>query len=513
MEAGLGFGSGIATTVTTTTTSPTTSSEEREVQKDVKKSPTGTRTRKSNGKSRSGCLVCKKRRVKCDEERPSCSRCKNQLQTCVYQKSDAPRWKNNVMSFSLASKAPKPKEASPVKTKTYEKISFQPGTGYQRSSPMEAGWDGQPVSPIRLSPQNRVSFMPEEDCGKYDTQDVLLLVNFESNTMKDLVGDPALWGEVLQLGFQHTFLFHAILALSARQLRKSPTAATLSSHYDYKQLEDHHLQTALSTYHPTDVDVQNPEAIVSTSFILYFHMCSVLDFDPFAPIPKEDTSFLYLRGICSVITSGPDVKQKITLFRDLIEKPYHFPYFLQESFPVAGPAKVLVDVLDSLPDDSAFLPAKDSREIYRSRITSLAPYLVACSKPDLVQGAIQELLVGFKRWQAHCPLSFDVLVQNFEPIALLVLAHFYAAIGTAMIRMDRIWWWWQEKHGFMVDNIARFLGPEWDACMAWPKKMAVAFRCNANRQPLPLPCRPLDNHLSMGDLGQVNFGRGLEAWV
>ena len=143
---------------------------------------------------------------------------------------------------------------------------------------------------------------------------------------------------------QHDFLFHAILALSARHVRKIPTLASASSHYDYAQLEAHHLQKALSTYHPSmqDLNPQNPEAIVSTSFILYFYMCSVMDFDPFARVPVEDTSFKYLRGICSVITSGPDVRMKITLFRSLIARPVHFPYWMEETYPVMGPGAVVV---------------------------------------------------------------------------------------------------------------------------------------------------------------------------
>lgn len=225
----------------------------------------------------------------------------------------------------------------------------------------------------------------------------------------------------------------------------------MSSTYDYDQLETHHLQKALSTYQP-GVDVlnnpQNPEAVVSTSFILYFYMCSVMDFDPFAVMPVEDTSFKYLRGICSVITSGPDVRMKITLFRSLVAKPVYFPYWFEETYPVMGPASVLINFLDDAPAYSHRFPIPNSREIYRNRISSLAPYLVACTKPGLIEEAAEELLIGFKRWQANVPLELDLLVQAFDPMALVLLAHFYAAIGTVMARMENIWWWWQEKPGF-----------------------------------------------------------------
>lgn len=48
---------------------------------------------------------------------------------------------------------------------------------------------------------DNISLMPEEVRRKFKTQDVVLLVNFASRTIYDLVGPPSLWGEVLQLAF------------------------------------------------------------------------------------------------------------------------------------------------------------------------------------------------------------------------------------------------------------------------------------------------------------------------
>lgn len=47
--------------------------------------PEHTRQKRWAPKSRSGCLTCKKRRIKCDEARPSCSRCSVSNRTCEYQ--------------------------------------------------------------------------------------------------------------------------------------------------------------------------------------------------------------------------------------------------------------------------------------------------------------------------------------------------------------------------------------------------------------------------------------------
>ncbi|KAM0203022.1 hypothetical protein ACHAPA_011480 [Fusarium lateritium] len=55
-------------------------------------SPTSnTRSRRSHTKSRHGCLGCKQRRKKCDEQRPQCSRCSDKDIPCEYPRSSKPR--------------------------------------------------------------------------------------------------------------------------------------------------------------------------------------------------------------------------------------------------------------------------------------------------------------------------------------------------------------------------------------------------------------------------------------
>ncbi|KAL3454082.1 hypothetical protein BJX65DRAFT_301871 [Aspergillus insuetus] len=46
--------------------------------------------RRAHKKSRKGCLICKQRRVKCDEHKPTCQRCENYGATCIYYPSPPP---------------------------------------------------------------------------------------------------------------------------------------------------------------------------------------------------------------------------------------------------------------------------------------------------------------------------------------------------------------------------------------------------------------------------------------
>ncbi|EME86756.1 uncharacterized protein MYCFIDRAFT_77423 [Pseudocercospora fijiensis CIRAD86] len=46
------------------------------------------RTKRLHRKSRSGCIVCKRRRIKCDETKPSCLGCQKKALACVYGNED-----------------------------------------------------------------------------------------------------------------------------------------------------------------------------------------------------------------------------------------------------------------------------------------------------------------------------------------------------------------------------------------------------------------------------------------
>jgi Fungal specific transcription factor domain/Fungal Zn(2)-Cys(6) binuclear cluster domain len=50
-----------------------------------------TKTPQSRGRVRSGCLTCRKRKVKCDEHRPICFNCDRLSRTCVYDNNRAQR--------------------------------------------------------------------------------------------------------------------------------------------------------------------------------------------------------------------------------------------------------------------------------------------------------------------------------------------------------------------------------------------------------------------------------------
>ncbi|PGH18796.1 hypothetical protein AJ79_00209 [Helicocarpus griseus UAMH5409] len=64
------------------------------------------RSRRPHRKSKAGCLVCKRRRVKCDETKPSCRRCQVHGVSCHYRSSDSQDTERNRALEILGEDAP-----------------------------------------------------------------------------------------------------------------------------------------------------------------------------------------------------------------------------------------------------------------------------------------------------------------------------------------------------------------------------------------------------------------------
>ncbi|EGE06145.1 hypothetical protein TEQG_05041 [Trichophyton equinum CBS 127.97] len=96
------------------------------------------KTRRRHQKSRNGCFECKRRRIKCDEEKPACVRCVSGFYKCVYPATFTPGKKGlggelSVPSSSRGTLSPSPsvslyRELSPSTRSTTEARTFFPST-------------------------------------------------------------------------------------------------------------------------------------------------------------------------------------------------------------------------------------------------------------------------------------------------------------------------------------------------------------------------------------------------
>ncbi|KAH8809431.1 hypothetical protein F5884DRAFT_795668 [Xylogone sp. PMI_703] len=85
-------------------------------------------TRNYKGRVRTGCLVCRARKVKCDEQRPGCQKCAKSNKTCVYR--TASRWNSHL--------TPAHSGSGPIRCQQ-DQISTWPGSGNIVSRATETG--------------------------------------------------------------------------------------------------------------------------------------------------------------------------------------------------------------------------------------------------------------------------------------------------------------------------------------------------------------------------------------
>ncbi|KPM43260.1 hypothetical protein AK830_g3249 [Neonectria ditissima] len=260
---------------------------------------------------------------------------------------------------------------------------------------------------------------------------------------------------------------HAILGLSARHLQETHRYAQSPSFYNYGLLEAHHLKNALSSFNKqfqSSISA-NQDAALAASFLLCFHACSTVHMDSLTT-PFQDSSLVFLRGIRSIVASHHRAARS-GVFKSLVAPPRLTRRSIPRIVPSTGPFAHFINLLNGLPPIPHFL---ENREVYEECVESLAPFLSLAEEQDDTRTEPLELLLCFLEWQAFCPARFVALVNTHDPIALIILAYFYATAGAVLSEAkSRWWWWWQSKPSYMVQAIDEYLGSAWTVWMDWPR--------------------------------------------
>ncbi|KAF2097668.1 hypothetical protein NA57DRAFT_56859 [Rhizodiscina lignyota] len=163
------------------------------------------RPRRPHTKSRNGCLVCKNRRVKCDEKQPSCTRCQLAQRPCTYRRAQQPATADGTADIL----------SLPTPTNRTEEPS--PGTPlYSRFSPL---LDGSSDSNSTCSGLNHGHGDSEATESPLVFSDSDLYHHFLEHTSRTLTYCQRDQG-ALQIGMPTLALrceavFHSILALAA----------------------------------------------------------------------------------------------------------------------------------------------------------------------------------------------------------------------------------------------------------------------------------------------------------
>ncbi|WQF79042.1 Putative zn(2)Cys(6) fungal-type DNA-binding domain, fungal transcription factor [Colletotrichum destructivum] len=184
--------------------------------------------RRPHRKSRQGCADCRRRKIKCSEDRPRCSACDRRDVPCLYPDaaratSSGPVVARGAAKTALGSDLARG-YASPVSSVTLVNSS---------RSLLANGTDPDcHVSPLCSAPSScsdglvRASGVPPD---WFSMDDMILLHHWIMYTSRTIIKSPAVdhcWQLTFpQIGFRHSFIMHGLLSLAALHLAYTDVAS------------------------------------------------------------------------------------------------------------------------------------------------------------------------------------------------------------------------------------------------------------------------------------------------
>lgn len=219
------------------------------------------KTRASKGKSRSGCVTCKKRKVKCDERRPGCLNCSRRSQGCVYSIKTLPKWRERTGTFVV--KDLRVKESPPAR-KDDEDVVDEVEVRSDESLDVvdmdgERAYGNGVVLPTTLS-------CVSSDFGQtFGIEDFYLLTQFESLTDLDMLNYYELEvNDVIQLGFNVSISPSYILTKLTLLAERVPPP----QHARPRSAPSRPLPSIIITHNQLTLQPQNPRAPPPTTHTL-----------------------------------------------------------------------------------------------------------------------------------------------------------------------------------------------------------------------------------------------------
>ncbi|KAF7950082.1 hypothetical protein EAE96_007382 [Botrytis aclada] len=212
--------------------------------------------RKPHKKSRNGCHGCKKRRIKCDEEKPRCQRCVSRDITCHYPRVQSLVWVDDPSTPETNSKASK---------------------------------DSGPSPPHYSStPQNEETLSSDTKSPSLNLENIDLIIHWFTKTVytvnppNNLAAIKIGQTLILEEAMKHRFLLHGLLALSALHYA--------DSHPDrqkYVEIATAHHTRGLTLYHSILSNMNNGN---DTASIAFSSITAIFAFGLARPDAKQEAS-------------------------------------------------------------------------------------------------------------------------------------------------------------------------------------------------------------------------------
>jgi hypothetical protein len=234
------------------------------------------RPRKGHKKSRRGCVICKQRKIKCDETRPQCGPCTKRCMDCRY--------------------APAKSRSTTAQDEIVNRLAAQPMGGLGVPiRPMPPGRQPEhsmgsgPGSTIFATRRHDVNGDDTNDTPALDLKSIRLFHHFITVAYPHLpAGNECVWKDKVPLiAEQREYLMHAVLGLAATHLHLANQVASSGRPFDaqpydgtYEGLGIRHRGAAISglnealtkaSWNQVDLDAMLATAYALTFQATYMH--------------------------------------------------------------------------------------------------------------------------------------------------------------------------------------------------------------------------------------------------
>ncbi|KAH7128176.1 hypothetical protein B0J11DRAFT_524315 [Dendryphion nanum] len=356
--------------------------------------------RKTHTKSRKGCYPCKQRHTKCNEAHPQCANCIRLDIACTWP---TPRSEPSHTSHDS------PQSAGPE----YHVSMLQEHRNFRTPDLISSAFSPTlPIDDMRLLHHwtAKLSFFHDEELGYMDR----------------------VWSvEVVEIGFQHPFLLHALLASAA--LHK----VVLDPNADRSQLlaqADAHMSNALVVYRqllPNPTEETAVPMFFLSSLLVTYNLVSAQIQEPDDPFGALVHCFRLLRGIKVVIHGfWPRLIEIPTIARVLngVTNLDKAPIADMSEFKEVANLRELATLLDES-DQEGFVEA-----VEHLHMTCLR------AKAETNDKYVHSV---WMTWPALIHTRFLDLAASHNPAVIIVLAHF-----AVLMNLYRSNWWtrgWPER--------------------------------------------------------------------
>ncbi|KAH6644561.1 hypothetical protein C7974DRAFT_408233 [Boeremia exigua] len=386
------------------------------------------KTRKPHKKSRNGCLPCKARHVKCDEQQPDCANCVKQGTSCEYRPSKS-------REGSTGSPLPVPATYTPSSTE---------------------GGVFDPALP-------NLSFTPTQDLTVLNLPQLRLLHHYTTVTALTLGADSEAHEvyatAVPQTAFEYPFLLHVLLALAALHLGRISGPGL--DNLEYALLGGRHYDAALVNFQTTvrDIDESNFKGVLIFAAILFPYSCAS-SVDPSHNVDHAFnsllTNFTVTRKVRPMVSSFYNI-MKASILGKLIPKDVQGVDWLTQEPPENTELVQLCKFAEVVHQ----LYPPDIVDAYGYAIHILVLTFAAAEKSH--EPPSDALL---KIWIHFVSDRYVELLAERQPGSLIIYAHYAVLLQKSSVR-----YWYLAGVAEQILRVAEALVPsEWSGWLEWPKE-------------------------------------------